>query len=273
MNAPLAGATLSSSILFDLYHGRALLWALTKRELQSRHAGSVAGLVWAYLQPLLTVASYYLVFDVVFALRMGEGAPARAVGIYLIVGALPWMAFGDAVSRGTQSLVEAGGLLQKNPLPPSMFPARVVLASGLIFTPLMVGLAAAYWPVHGGAMALLALPLLWCAQVALVFWLAHLLSLFNAAVRDTGQVVTFFLQIGIFLSPALFPYAQFPADWRWLLWINPMTPFLLAYQNVLLQGLWPTPEMWVAIFTWPLALAVLTRLFLNRCRDQLVDWL
>lgn len=264
---------LSSSILWALFRGRALLWALTTRELQARHAGSVAGVVWAYAQPLLTIASYYLVFDVVFALRMGADAPAKAVGVYLIVGALPWMSFGDAVSRATQGLVEAGGLLQKNPLPPSMFPARVVLASGLIFSPLMLALAAAYWPVHHGATALLALPVVWLAQLALVFWLGHLLALFHAAVRDTGQVVTFFLQIGIFLSPALFPYTQFPEAWRWVLWFNPMTPFLLAYQNILLQGNFPSWEMWTAIAAWPLVLAVPTGVFLRRCRDQLVDWL
>ncbi|MHC5879470.1 hypothetical protein ACYT69_11145, partial [Streptococcus pyogenes] len=73
--------------------------------------------MWVYAQPLLTVAAYYLVFDVVFAMRLGDAAPTKAVGTYLIVGMLPWQAFGEALARGTNSLVESGHLLQKNALP------------------------------------------------------------------------------------------------------------------------------------------------------------
>ena len=79
-----------------LWRARALVWVLTQRELAARHSGTAAGVVWPYLQPLLTVAAFYLVFDIVFAMRLGEGAPTHAVGTYLIVGALPWMAFCDA---------------------------------------------------------------------------------------------------------------------------------------------------------------------------------
>ena len=120
-----------------LWKSRALLWVLTRRELQARHTGTAAGIAWPYLQPLLTVAAYYLVFDVVFSMRLGEGAPTRAVGTFLIVGALPWMAFCDAVSRGMSSLIEAGGLLQKNPLPPGLFVSRSVLARTGIYGPLI----------------------------------------------------------------------------------------------------------------------------------------
>ena len=54
-----------------LWRGRALVWVLTRREVASRHSGTALGIVWPYLQPLLTVAAYYLVFDVVFGMRLG----------------------------------------------------------------------------------------------------------------------------------------------------------------------------------------------------------
>lgn len=64
---------------------------LTRREIAARYAGTAMGVAWAYVQPMLTIAAYYLVFDVVFAMRLGDGAPTHAVGAYLIV-MLPWMA-------------------------------------------------------------------------------------------------------------------------------------------------------------------------------------
>lgn len=61
--------------LHSVWNARALVWVLTRREVASRHAGTAVGVLWPYLQPLLTVAAYYLVFDVVFRMRLGEGAP------------------------------------------------------------------------------------------------------------------------------------------------------------------------------------------------------
>ena len=92
----------------QLWRLRGLLAVLTKRELAARFAGSAGGILWVWLPPLLTVASYYLVFDLVFGMRLGAGAPTARVGTYLIVGMLAWMGFADAVQRGMSSLLDAG---------------------------------------------------------------------------------------------------------------------------------------------------------------------
>ena len=60
---------------------------------------------------------------------------------------------------------------------------------------------------------------------------------------------------------------------RWVLWINPMTPWITAYQNVLLQGAWPNMASWLGALAWTAGGALLLNLLLQRSRDQLVDWL
>lgn len=256
-----------------LWRQRALFWVLTRRELSARHAGTAAGWLWGYVQPLLTVAAYFLVFDVVFAMRLGDQAPTRRVGAFLIVGALPWMAFCDAVNRGMNSLLDAGGTLQKNPLPPVLFPARSVLATMLVYGPLIVLMVPAYWPLHQGAWGVWSVPVLWVAQLLFCMQLAYLLAIFAAALRDTVQITGFVLSIGIFMSPVLFPVSQFPEGWRWVLWINPMTAWVLGYQAALLKGAWPDAAVWVAIALWTGLSAMLLSLVIRRCKDQLVDWL
>lgn len=256
-----------------LWRARALVWVLTRRELAARHSGTAAGLLWPYLQPLLTVAAYYLVFDVVFSMRLGDGAPSHAVGTFLIVGALPWMAFCDAVSRGMNSLLEAGGLLQKNPLPPVLFVARAVLASALIYGPLLVVLTLVYAPLHRFNAALLGFGALLALQLALCFVLGYLLAVLAAALRDTVQLVGFLLSVGIYLSPILFPLTLFPENWRWVLWFNPMTALVQGYQQILLQGVWPPASVWWVTLAWLAVTAVLLNVVVKRSRDQLVDWL
>ena len=256
-----------------LWRGRGLAWVLTRREVASRHSGTALGIAWPYLQPLLTVAAYYLVFDVVFGMRLGENAPTRAVGAFLVVGALPWMAFCDATSRGMSSLIDAGGLLHKNPLPPVLFTTRAVLASALIYGPLMLLVALAYTPMHRMHLPVLALLPLMALQLLLCLVLAYVLAILAAALRDTVQLVGFLLSVGIYLSPILFPLSLFPEKWRWVLWLNPMTGLVQGYQQVLLQGAWPALSVWCVSVVWAGVLALVLNHLVARSRDQLVDWL
>mgnify|MGYP002652334556 FL=1 len=183
------------------------------------------------------------------------------------------MAFADAVQRGMNSLLEAGGMLQKNPLPPGLFPARAVLASAAVYVPLLLLLVPLYAGAHGFGRGLLAVPLLVLWQTLLSFLLAYLLAILAAALRDVVQLVGVALSLGVFLSPVLFPMSLFPERWRWLLWLNPMTGPILGYQSALLQGAWPAWPVWVALAAWTGLLAALLSLALARSRDQLVDWL
>lgn len=257
----------------QLWRLRGLLRVLTRRELAARFAGSAGGVLWAWLPPLLTVAAYYLVFDVVFGMRLGDRAPTARVGTYLIVGMLAWMAFADTIQRGTGSLVEAGNTLHKNPLPPGLFPARSVLASMSVYAPLLLVLMGMYANEHHFQPGVWAVPIILVFQGVLSFLLAYLLAILAAALRDVTQVVGVLLSLGVFLSPVLFPIDLFPMNWRWLLWLNPMTGPVLGYQSALLQGKWPALEVWVAMGAWIALLSVLLSVALSRSRDQLVDWL
>ncbi|MDP3520564.1 MAG: ABC transporter permease [Hydrogenophaga sp.] len=256
-----------------LWAARPLLWVMVRRELQARVAGSALGLIWVYLQPLLTVAVYFLVFDLVFAMKLGANAPSERVGTYLVVGALPWLAFAEGLTRGAGSLVEAGHLLQKNPLPPGLFVLRSVGAGLVVFAPVLFLVTLLYGYLNGIGWALLALPVLFVVQGVMTALLAWILAIFTAAARDTLQLLTFALQLGIFLSPVLFVITMFPEAWRWVLYLNPMTPLVMGYQSVLLSLQWPDWTTWVGSGVWVALLATCLSLFVRNSRDQLVDWL
>lgn len=259
--------------LATVWRLRVLVWNMARRDVSVRYAGALGGVFWAYAQPLITVAAYYLVFDIVFAMRMSEGSPTKTVGAYLIVGSLPWMAFCDAIARGASSLVDAGGLLQKNPLPLPVIPARTVLGSAAVYSPLLAMLPVAYLGLHKFSLAVVALIPLIGLQLLLMFLLSYVLAILASALRDTIQIVGFSLSTGIFLSPILFPITLFPSDWQWVLWLNPMTPYVLAYQSILLKGELPDVAVWLAIGLSLFAAFVFVDILIKRSKDQLLDWL
>ena len=255
------------------WRARRLVWTMARREIAARSAGSAGGWAWSYAQPLLMVAAYYFVFDVVFAMRLGDNAPTRAVGAFLVVGALPWMAFCDAASRAMNSLVDAGSLLQRSPLPAVLFPLRSAVASAVIHLPIIALMALFYAPLHHFNLPVIVLLPVLLVQVALSVVLGYLLAILAAAIRDTIQVVGFLLAVGIFASPVLFPLSMVPPGYQWALWLNPMTGPVLAYQSILLQGAWPSVEAWAGMLGWLVAVTALLSVLVARSRDQLVDWL
>lgn len=259
--------------LISLWQNRLLALMLARQEIVSRFAGSVLGILWLYAQPLLMIAAYYFVFDVVFNARVSAEGTEHAVGRYLIAGMVPWMAFSDAVSRGMHCLVQEGALLQKNPLPPVLFPARVVLATAVTYLPLFVMLAIAYG-IEGGVWAALpAMILLILGLLVLGFMMAYVLALMVAAMRDVQQVAAVFLSLGLFASPVLFPIDRFSGLISGFLWLNPMTPLILGFQAVLLNGVWPGLAVWGALLAWLSGLAWLLNRMIGNSRHQLVDWL
>ncbi len=265
--------TAIASELQALWKLRNLLWVLTKRDLQSRNTGSIAGVLWLYIPPILTVALYYLVFDVVFSMRLGEKAPVRSVGIYLITGMLPWMAFCDAIARSMNSINDASQLLQKNPLPATLFPAKSVASSAIVYGPILLLVSAAYAPINHYSGAAVVLFPLFAFQILLSWGLGYIFALIAVAVRDLLALVGFLLSIGVFISPILFPIELFPAEWRWVLWINPMTPLITAYQSILLSGDFPALNSWIALMAWFTAIFLFLSTVIERSREHLVDWL
>ena len=252
---------------------RRLLITLVRRELSARHAGSALGVMWMYLQPLALLAAYFFLFDYVLGVRLGADSPTTRMGYYLVVGMIPWMAFSDAIGRGAGALVDAGGLLQKNALPLGLFPAKQALASGVVFVPIFALLLGALLILHGPVMALLAVPVLLLLQAVLSFVLAYWLALMVAAMRDVQQIVTFALSIGLFCSPVLYPPSALPELFRMMLWLNPATPFVLAWQQLVINGAMPPPLLWWVMLGWCGVVALLLAISLARTREQVVDWL
>jgi lipopolysaccharide transport system permease protein len=226
----------------ELLAYRALIQTLVLRDLKARYRGSALGLLWTLLNPLLHMAIYVLVFSIYIRIEMEHYAA------FLLCGLLPWIWLSSSLLMGATSIVDGGSLLKKVFFPPQILPAVTVMANGVNFLlgiPILFVLLL-FFDVHLGS-ALVALPLIILLQYALTLGLTLVVSAASVRYRDIPQILGHMLTFWFFLSPIIYPATQVPERFRAFLSLNPLTPFVVAYQDALLYNEYPSWESIVAM--------------------------
>jgi lipopolysaccharide transport system permease protein len=223
----------------ELYQYRALLWALSMRELKARYRASVLGFLWTFLNPTLSMAVYGLVFGVLM-----DNAPAR-YPFYLFSGLLPWIFFSSSVLGGTTSVSDRKDLLTKVRFPAQVLPAYVVLTNLINFglsVPLLFLLGAFYGDVPTWHLVF-ALPLV-VLQTLFTLAITYLLSALNVAFRDLQHIIANIMQLAFFLTPVLWDVRsvcgldrmglRVPAEdlQHLIVMANPMAALMTAWRDV-----------------------------------------
>jgi lipopolysaccharide transport system permease protein len=220
-----------TTIFRELVAYRVLIQTLVMRDLKGRYRGSTLGLIWTLLNPLLYMAIYALVFSVYMRMEIEHYA------VFLLSGLLPWIWFSSSLMMGTTSIIEGGSLIKKVFLPPQVLPTVTVISNFMNFLlslPLLFGMLLLFGVTPGWA--LLAIPLIMAAQFALVLGLTLIVSATSVRYRDIPPILGHLLTFWFFLTPIIYPITQAPERFRSLLFLNPVTPFCLAYQDALLYN-------------------------------------
>ncbi|MBI4667444.1 MAG: ABC transporter permease [Nitrospinae bacterium] len=221
-----------------LYRRRELIWALVVKELKARYRGSFFGVVWTFLNPLLLLLVYSLVFSVYMRAQVENYA------VFVFAGLLPWIWFSSSLLDGVNSITSAGNLITK-----SMFPAEILpmvkilsnLANYALSLPLLLIFMFAYGvPLRWAA---LWLPIVMISQTLFTLGPVYILAALNVKFRDTQHILGNFITLWFFVSPILYPISQTPEDWRFVFYINPMAMLAVSYQDMFLYG--KTPDLLV----------------------------
>lgn len=225
--------------LQELYQYRALLWALTTRELKARYRASALGFLWTFLNPTLNMVVYVLVFGVLMATTV-ERYP-----FFLFCGLIPWIFFSTSVLGGTTSVSDRRDLLTKVRFPAQVLPATVVMTNLLNFLlslPLLFLLGGLYrdWPTWH---LVFIVPVL-LVQTFFTLAVTYLLSSLNVAFRDLQHIVANIVQMLFFLTPVLWNVDSVGPIKKWgvdlsaqqaqdlVIYANPMAAVMDAWRDV-----------------------------------------
>jgi lipopolysaccharide transport system permease protein len=223
-----------------LWRYRGFVAGMVAREFRARYLHSLLGATWAILNPLAMIIIYTVVFARVMRARLPGVDDGLAYSFYLCAGVLPWTFFSELLTRSVSAFVDFGPLLKKVSFPRLTLPVIVALTSAVNFCIvfalfLFVLLLTGRFPgwVMLGFIPLLAL------QQAFALGLGFLLGALNVFYRDVAHAVGVALQFWFWFTPIVYSTGILPDAAQSLLWLNPMTALVDAYQRMVLRGEWP----------------------------------
>jgi lipopolysaccharide transport system permease protein len=239
--------TAVGEIVALLTRHRELTWALARRELSDRYAGQALGVTWAVIHPAFMIGLYVFVFAVVFKTRIGGTVEMPLdYTAYLLSGLVVWLAFQDAMVKSCTAITGNASLVKQVVFPLEVLPVKGVLVS--LFTQLvsLVILVVYVLVTNGRLPATYALlPTLVFLQVLAMIGVAYLLSAIGVYFRDIKDVVQVLAVAGVYLTPIFYLPEWVPPALKPLVYLNPFSYLVWAYQDALYFGRFEHPAAWL----------------------------
>ncbi|WP_439890361.1 ABC transporter permease [Ralstonia sp. 25C] len=261
------------SLFRSLFANRYLLTELIKRDISIRYRGSLMGLLWAVVNPLLMLVVYTFFFSVVFKARWSAVDESRSdFAMLLFCGLLVFNFLGECLNRSPSLILANSNYVKKVVFPLEILP-WVVVGSALFHAIIGFGVWFCFFGVVRGYLHWTSI-LLPVALLPIVFFAAGfswLLSSFGVYLRDISQFVTIFTAVLPFTSPIFFPITALPEKIRPLMYINPLTVAIDQVRSVLFFGVIPNVLEYIVYLAISLIFALLCFVWFQKTRRGFAD--
>jgi len=218
-----------------------------RQDFTGQFAGSFGGMVWLFITPIVNILIYSFVFSVVFRAPMPVEYGNTPFVVFMMMGYLPWFAFGDAMGRASTLLLEKAPLITK-----VMFPVQIIPGVGTVVPYMVHGIALSLFLVYLSTQGYFTLmwfwlPVIFGFQFLFTMGLVAILSALCVFLRDVQHIVTLTLTSWFFLTPIVYPKSLIPVEYQpWLL-LNPMHNFVDSYRELILLGNFPMTSFLIIV--------------------------
>jgi lipopolysaccharide transport system permease protein len=262
-----------AEMLASAWRNRELIKASTKREVLGRYRGSFLGLLWSFFTPLFMLAVFTFVFSVIFQARWGGGSGSKTeFALLLFAGLLVFNLFAECINRSPGLILANVNYVKKVVFPLEILPV-VGLLTGLFHTLISFSVWMLFYIIFFGMphLTVLYLPLVLLPFCFLLLGLSWALASLGVFLRDVSQVIGVMTTALMFLSPIFYPVTAFPQDYRFVLYLNPITTVVEQARNVLFWGQVPDFVMLGVYWLATLAMAWLGFAWFQKTRKGFAD--
>ena len=244
------------SLLSTIVNERRLIFSLAKNDFRKKYAGSHFGTVWAFVQPVVTVLVYFLIFGIGF--RSGSNMSVPFV-LYLVCGIVPWFYCQEVMMSGTNVLFEYSYLVKKvvfeiRTLPSVKAVSAVLVHAFFTLVAIIIGMLYGYMP----SVYIIQLVYYFFAMFVFLSAMIYLTSAICVFFRDMAQIVQIVLQIGIWSVPIMFDPANFSwgEKYGFIFKINPMSYIVTGYRDAIFAKRWFFERPLETLYFWAVTLLI-----------------
>ncbi|MBR3044598.1 MAG: ABC transporter permease [Oscillospiraceae bacterium] len=215
--------------LRELYQYREMIVSLVRKDLKGRYKGSVLGFLWTFLNPLLQLLVYTMVFSVI----LKSGIPNYY--LHLFVALVPWIFFASSLTTGAKLVLDQKNMIKKIYFPREVLPVAYTLSSfcNMLFSFIIIFLVIAVMRLGISFAALPWLIPVMAIQFVLVLGMNLITSAVTVYIRDLEHIMGVVSMAWMYLSPVVYGIDFVPENWhKWYL-LNPMAPLVLSYRDIL----------------------------------------
>lgn len=246
-----------AQFLKDFYIYRELILKLSKNDIKSRYAGSFFGIVWAFVQPIVTIIVFWFVFQVGF-----KSSPVDEIEfiLWFIPAYVPWIYFNDSVLSSSNCLYEYSYLVKKIKFRTSVLPIVKVMSATFIHI-FFIGFIWLMYLIYGYSFKLIWLQCiyytfaLFCLEIGIA-WIVSSVSVFF---KDFSQIVNIVLQIGFWLTPIFWSPENINPKLMPLFKLNPLYYITQGYRDAFITGIGFWQRGYINVYYW----SVVTLIFIG----------
>ena len=251
----------------NIYRYREMLINMVRRELRGKYKGSILGFLWTFINPLLQLVVYTIVFSNI--MRMG----VSNYEIFLFVALIPWMFFSTSVLSGAGSIIYNQSLVTKIYFPREILPLSVVTSNfiNMIYCSVIVLAVVLFYHMNLNLEDWFMLPVIAFIEYILVIGIVLIVSALTVYFRDLEHILGIIIMAWQFLTPVMYPESFVPSQYQAILYLNPMTPIIISFRDVLYYGKMPVVENLVYAFLWSLIIFICGFLLFGKLQKDFAE--
>jgi len=217
------------NILKEIYDYRQMIFSLVRKDLRGRYKGSVLGFLWTFINPLLQLAVYTIVFSYILPTAIDK------YYLYLFVGLIPWIFFSSSINGGSSSIVAQKDLIKKIYFPRQVIPISYVTSCfvNMLLSFIVIFIVVLISGVGFNPLALLCLPLIMLVEYILALGMAMLSSAITVYFRDLEHILGILTMAWMYMTPIMYDKSIVPKQLVPIFNLNPMTHVIECYRAVL----------------------------------------
>ena len=213
----------------EIWEYREMIISLVRKDLRGRYKGSVLGFLWTFVNPLLQLCVYTLVFSTI--MRNG----IVKFYLFLFVALVPWLFFSSAITTGATCIISSKDLVKKIYFPREVLPIAYVTSSfvNMLFSFVIIFLAILFSGIGFNFIAILYLPIIMIVEYILALGIAMLTSALTVYFRDLEHILGIVTMAWMYLTPILYSVDMIPENFLPVFYLNPLTPIIIGYRDIL----------------------------------------